>query len=102
MKNLVMIVHASQQQDIADRLRNLKQVQGFTFTHGEGHGARTADDSFLSTRDKVVGYVPSIRLDILLDDGDLGCVLDALREAVKGIAGQGVYWVTEVISGGRL
>jgi len=102
MKNLVMIAHASQQQEITDRLRQLKQVQGFTFTLGEGHGAHTADDPFLSTRDKVVGYVPAIRLDVLLDDGDLDSVLDALRTTVKGIAGQGVYWVTEVITGGRL
>jgi nitrogen regulatory protein P-II 1 len=102
MKNLVMIAHTSQQQEIADRLRQLKQVRGFTFTHGEGHGAHTADDPFLSTRDKVVGYVPAIRLDILLDDGDLDSVLGALRDTVTGIAGQGVYWVTDVIAGGRL
>ncbi|MGK2912915.1 MAG: DUF3240 family protein [Porticoccaceae bacterium] len=102
MKNLVMIAHTSQQQDIANRLRNLKQVQGFTFIPVEGHGVHAADDPFLSTRDKVVGYVPAIRVDILLDDGDLDSVLATLRETVKGIAGQGVYWVTDVIEGGRL
>jgi nitrogen regulatory protein P-II 1 len=102
MKNLVMIIHTSAQQDLADRLRGLEQVQGFTFSHVEGHGAHVEHDPFLSARDKVVGYTPRVRVDILLEDADVEKVLDALHATGNGGAGQGIYWVTMVEKSGRL
>lgn len=102
MKILVMIVYANVQQDLADRLRGLEQVEGFTFTHAEGHGVRAGSDPFLSARDKVAGYVPRVRVEILLDDADVDTVLRALRAPETGVAEQGVYWVTAVEQGGRL
>lgn len=102
MKNLVMIVHANVQQDLADRLRGLPQVKGFTFSHAEGHGGQVEHDPFLSARDRVVGYVPRVRADVLLDDAEVAVVLSALRAPGRGIAGQGIYWVTPVEQDGRL
>ena len=102
MRILTLIVHANAQQDLADQLRTLKQVPGFTFTYVEGHGVQVESDPFLSARDKVVGYTPRVRVDILLEDTDVGLVLENLREAENGLAGQGVYWVTPVEQGGRL
>ncbi len=52
--------------------------------------------------DKVVGYVPRVRVDILLDDTDVDAVIDALRDPETGIRGQGVFWVTSVDQHGRL
>ena len=102
MKNLVMIIHANAQQEAADLLRRLEQVQGFTFTHVEGHGVQVVQDPFLSARDKVVGYTPRVRVDIILHDADLDSVLDALRTTRNGAEGHGVYWVTAVEQSGRL
>ena len=56
MKQLTLIIRANAQQDVTDHLRMLEQVQGFTLSHVEGHGAQSEDDPFLSARDKVVGY----------------------------------------------
>ncbi|MBZ0070121.1 MAG: DUF3240 family protein [Gammaproteobacteria bacterium] len=102
MKLLTLIVHANTQQELADQLRNLRQVSGFTFCHVEGHGAQVESDPFLSARDKVVGYTPRVRVDILLDDADVGVVLEALRLAENNVTGHGVYWVTPVEEEGRL
>lgn len=102
MKQLVMVVHANVQQDLADRLRAIEQVQGFSFGHVEGHGSHTGEDRNLSPRDKVVGYVPRVRVDIMLEDADIAPVLEALRCADCGIAGNGVYWVLPVEQCGRL
>jgi nitrogen regulatory protein P-II 1 len=101
MKNLVMIVHANVQQDLADTLRGLPPVRGFTFTPAEGHGAQTAIEPFVSPRDKVVGYVPQVRVDVLLEEADLFLVLEAVRAAGRGAA-LGVYWVNPVHETGRL
>jgi nitrogen regulatory protein P-II 1 len=101
MKNLVMIVHAAAQQELADQLRGLHSVRGFTFSHVEGHGGGDTTDSALSARDRVVGYVPRIRVDILLDDADVQGVVSALRAPECGLRGRGIYWVHTVEQSGR-
>lgn len=101
MKNLTIVIHASAQQALADHLRTLEQVQGFTFTHVEGHSDQSENDPFLSARDRVVGYVPRVRVDVLLADADVGAVLAALQSQ-DGFQGQGIYWVSPVEQQGRL
>jgi len=83
-------------------LHSMEQVSGFTFSHVEGHGVEAEDDAFLSARDKVVGYTPRIRVDILLEKNNIDLVLQALRTATAGIVDQGIYWVTAVEQNGRL
>ena len=102
MKNLTLIVHANIEQALADVLRGLKQISGFTFSHVEGHGAQDERDPTLSARDRVVGYTPHVRVDIMLKGEDVDAVLAALRDSHCGVAGRGVYWVTEVERQGRL
>lgn len=102
MKNLIMIIHANAQQDLSDLLRNLKPVQGFTFTHVEGHGAHSEQDPFLSARDKVVGFVPRMRIDILLEDEDVEAVLTAVRSTSNEDSDAGIYWCVDVERSGRL
>lgn len=102
MKVLVMIVHNNSQTDLADLLRSHKQVQEFTFTHVEGHGLQEAHDTLLSVRDRVVGYTPRVRVDILIDHNHIEAVLKSVRSMSKSGAELGTYWVTDVIHSGRL
>lgn len=102
MKNLILIVHTNMQQDLADQLRAMKQISGFTFSHVEGHGVQVENDAFLSARDKVVGYTPRVRVDILLEDKDVKLVLKSLRVATHGDQSQGIYWIIAVEENGRL
>jgi len=102
MKHLTLIIHMNTQQDLADQLRSMEQVSGFTFSHAEGHGVQAESDPFLSARDKVVGYTPRVRVDILLQDNDVDTVLDTLRNSTYGIKGQGIYWLTDVEQSGQL
>jgi nitrogen regulatory protein P-II 1 len=102
MKHLTLIIHNSAQQDLSDQLRSMKQISGFTFSHVEGHGIQVESDPFLSARDKVVGYTPRIRADILLEDTDVEPVLDTLRNNTQSVEGRGIYWVTDVEQNGRL
>lgn len=102
MKILTLIVHADTEQALADMLRGLKQVSGFTFTHVEGHGAQDDRDPALSARDRVVGYTPHVRVDILLKREDIDDVLRVLRSVGGGLAGRSIYWITPVEQHGRL
>ena len=102
MKIMTLIVHADVKQALADMLRSLEQVSGFTFTAVEGHGPQDEHDVFLSARDRVVGYVPHVRVDILIGSKDVDNVLDALRAADSHLAGRGIYWIAPVEQHGRL
>ena len=102
MKKLALIIHMNAQQDLADRLRAMEHVSGFTFSNVEGHGVQVEHDPFLSARDRVVGYTPRVRVDILLEDVDVDAVLDTLRSTRNGVDGQGIYWITAVEKSGRL
>jgi len=102
MKNLVLVVHADIQQRLADTLRGLPQVAGFTFTTVEGHGPQSRHDPSVSARDLVVGYTPHVRVDLVLEDRDVDGVLQALRAADCGVAGRGVYWIAPLETQGRL
>ena len=95
-KNLTLIVHADVQQALADVLRGMDAITGFTFTRVEGHGSQGQGDSSLSAHDLVVGYVPRVRVDVLLEDAKIETVLTALSQSGTGVAGRGIYWVTPV------
>ena len=102
MKILTLIVSADIKQVLADTLHGLKQTSGFTFTDVEGHGTKIGRDPALSARDDVVGYVPHVRVDILLENDAVSGVLEALRSSQCGLAGRGRYWITEVENQGQL
>ena len=65
------------------------------------HGAQDERDPTLSAHDRVVGYTPHVRVDVVLEDGDMEAVLDALLKSRCGVAGRGIYWVTRVETQGR-
>lgn len=96
MKNLTLTAHVDIKQALADALRSLAQVSEFTFTHIESHSVQDEYDRTLSARDRVVGYTPQIRVDILLQDDDVEVVLKVLRSANCGLAGRGSYQLTAV------
>ena len=95
MKLLTLIVNASVHQAVTDQLR-AHEVTGFTVSHVEGHGPHTAQDQFLSARDRVVGFVPRVRVDIVLQSDQLTAVLDVVCAPGTGFAGHGTFWVSPV------
>ena len=101
MKKLSIVVHTTLQEELADCLRSLK-LKSFMFCHIEEHSSQLKEDVFLSARDKVVGYVPKVRVDILLEDGRAGTLIDELRGSGVSFTGKGVYWVCDVGEVGEL
>jgi len=101
MKKLVLVIHGNLKQDTADLLHKIEQVQGFTFSNIEGHGKQSTD-TYLSTRDKVVGYTPRVRVDILLEDENVMPVLIQIRKSNIGLNNHGFYWITEIEEYGQL
>ena len=101
MKKLSIVVHTSLQQELADCLRSL-QLDSFMFSHIEEHSSQLKQDAFLSARDKVVGYVPQVRVDVLLEDERATTLLDELRGSGISFCGKGVFWIMDVEESGEL
>lgn len=96
MINLTLLIDVSVKQSLADKLRSLPEVERFIFTHVEEHSHQLEQDPLLSERDKVVGYVPRVRVEILLDQSALDKVRKALCTPECGLVGRCRYWVTPV------
>ena len=101
MKKLSIVVHTSLQQELADCLRSL-QLDSFMFSHIEEHSSQLKQDAFLSARDKVVGYVPQVRVDVILEDERATTLLDELRGSGISFCGKGVFWIMDVEDSGEL
>lgn len=101
MKKLTMIIHTSLQQELADCLRSL-ELETFVFSHVEEHSAQLQHDAFLSVRDKVVGYVPQIRVDIILGNDRAKQILDDIRNLKCSFQGKGNYWISDLDEAGDL
>jgi nitrogen regulatory protein P-II 1 len=101
MKKLSMVVHSSLQQELADLLRSL-HLESFMFSHIEEHSSQLKHDAFLSARDRVVGYVPKIRVDVILEDERALTLLDEIRHSQVSFNGKGMYWISEIEDAGEL
>jgi nitrogen regulatory protein P-II 1 len=102
MKKLTMIVHSSLQQTLADCLRSIPQIDTFIFSHVEEHSSQMEHDPFLSAHDKVVGYVPQVRVDALLPDDAITSALESIRHSQCNFKGKGIYWISNLPEAGEL
>lgn len=102
MKKLTMIVHSSLQQTLADCLRSIPQIDTFIFSHVEEHSSQMEHDPFLSAYDKVVGYVPQVRVDALLPDDAIASTLESIRHSQCNFKGKGIYWISNLPEAGEL
>ena len=96
-----MVVHSSLQQPLSDYLRS-QQLETFMFSHIEEHSSHVEKDSFLSARDKVVGYVPQVRVDVILNKDDIKSLLENIKNSDCAFKGKGFYWVTDIDEFGEL
>lgn len=101
MKKFSMVIHSSQQQELADILRGL-QLESFMFSHIEEHSSQDEHDGLLSARDRVEGYVPKVRLDIILEDARAETFIDEVRNSIFSCNGKNIYWITDLEKAGKL
>ncbi|MDQ7004683.1 MAG: DUF3240 family protein [Ghiorsea sp.] len=103
MKKLTLVMSLKAQQDVCDYLRMMPQVHGFTLSHVEGHSEQSETNPMLSVRDKVVGYTPHARIDVVLGAVEISDVLKALKDLrEEGHIKDLFYWVSPVDKSGYL
>ena len=80
----------------------LLSITIFIFSHIEKHSSPLEDYVFLSARVKVVGYVPQVRVDLILENDHIRSLLEELRSAKCSFKGKYFYWVSHVDESGEL
>ena len=96
MKLVTAIVKPHRIDDVKDALREIG-VSGLTTTDVEGFGRQRGHTEVYRGAEYQVDFVPKVKVEIVVDDGDVDGVVDAIVKAARtGKIGDGKLWVAEV------
>ena len=96
MKLVTAIVKPHRLDEVKDALREIG-VNGLTTTDVEGFGRQRGHTEVYRGAEYQVDFVPKVRVEVVVDDGDAQGVVDAIVKAARtGKIGDGKLWVTDV------
>ena len=93
MMLIVAIVKPFKLEDVKDRLKALG-IHGMTVTETQGFGRQHGHTEVYRGAEYQVDFVPKLRLELAVDDGQVEDVVDGIIEAARtGSIGDGKIWV---------
>jgi nitrogen regulatory protein P-II 1 len=96
MKLITAIVKPFKLDDVKEALRGLG-VQGMTVSEAQGFGRQRGHTEVYRGAEYTVDFVPKVRVEVLVDDGDAQQVADAIVTAARtDKIGDGKVWVVPV------
>ncbi len=96
MKLVVAVIKPFKVDDVKEALKAVG-VSGMTVSEVQGFGRQRGHTEVYRGAEYEVDFVPKVRLEVLVDDGDLAAVLDRIVEtAGTGKIGDGKVWVLPV------
>jgi nitrogen regulatory protein P-II 1 len=96
MKLIVAVIKPFKLTDVKEALKNAG-VQGMTLTEVNGFGRQRGHTEVYRGAEYEIDFVPKIRLEVLVDDGQADDVVDAIvSSAATGKIGDGKVWVVPV------
>jgi nitrogen regulatory protein P-II 1 len=102
MKLIVGIIKPFKLDDVKEALKDLG-VQGLTVSDVRGFGRQRGHTEVYRGAEYTVDFVPKMRIEILVDDGDAQRVTDKLIETARtGKIGDGKVWVVPVENAVRI
>jgi nitrogen regulatory protein P-II 1 len=98
MKLVTAVVKPHKWEDVREALA-AAGVSGMTVTEATGHGHQKGHTEVYRGAEYSVTLVPKVRIDIVVDDGDVADVVRIISEAAHtGKIGDGKVWVVPVDS----
>jgi nitrogen regulatory protein P-II 1 len=98
MKQITAIVKPFKLDDVKAALEVLG-VQGLTVSEVQGFGRQRGHTEVYRGAEYTVDFVPKVRIDVVVGDGDADKLVAAIVEAARtGKIGDGKVWVTPVES----
>jgi nitrogen regulatory protein P-II 1 len=96
MKLIVGIVKPFKVDDVKDAVKELG-VQGLTVSDVQGFGRQRGHTEVYRGAEYTIDFVPKVRVEILVDDGEVDRVAQKLVETARtGKIGDGKVWVVPV------
>ena len=96
MKLITAIIKPFKLDDVRQAVADIG-VQGITVTEVQGFGRQRGHTEVYRGAEYTVEFVPKIKVEILVDDGDAARLVETLIEAARtGSIGDGKVWTTPV------
>ena len=96
MKLIVGIVKPFKVDDVKEAVKDLG-VQGLTVSEVQGFGRQRGHTEVYRGAEYTIDFVPKVRVEVLVDDGDADRVVQKLVETARtGKIGDGKVWVVPV------
>jgi nitrogen regulatory protein P-II 1 len=96
VKLVTAVIKPFKLDDVKEALHQVG-VAGMTISEVQGHGRQRGHTEVYRGAEYVVDFVPKVRIELVVDDGDVARVVDAVVEAARtGQIGDGKVWTTPV------
>jgi nitrogen regulatory protein P-II 2 len=96
MKLVTAIIKPFKLEEVRDALTRLG-VQGMTVTEVKGYGRQKGHKEIYRGAEYAVNFLPKARLDVAVDDSQVGKVMDAISKSAKtGQIGDGKIFITPI------
>ncbi|MEX2256352.1 MAG: P-II family nitrogen regulator [Acidimicrobiia bacterium] len=96
MKLIVGIIKPFKLDDVKNALKDL-EVHGLTVSDVQGFGRQRGHTEVYRGAEYEIDFVPKVRVEVLVDDGDVERITNALVETARtGKIGDGKVWVVPV------
>src|SRR3954470_2721922 len=96
MRLVTAVIKPFKLEDVKEVLHGLG-VAGMTIAEVQGHGRQRGHTEVYRGAEYVVDFVPKVRIELVVDDGDAQRVVEAIVEAARtGQIGDGKVWTTPV------
>lgn len=97
MKKIEAVIKPFKLDDVKEALHTIG-VAGITVTEAKGFGRQKGHTELYRGAEYVVDFLPKVKIDLIVADGQLDAALDAIETSAKtGRIGDGKIWVTDVV-----
>ena len=96
MKKIEAIVKPFKLDEVKEALQELG-VQGMTVLEAKGYGRQKGHTELYRGAEYVVDFLPKIKIEVVVDDGQLAGALEAIQNAARtGRIGDGKIFISEI------
>lgn len=97
MKKIEAVIKPFKLDDVKEGLQDIG-VQGMTVLEAKGYGRQKGHTELYRGAEYVVDFLPKIKIEVVIDDGQLNAALEAIQQAARtGRIGDGKIFVSDVL-----
>jgi len=96
MKKIEAVIKPFKLDEVKEALQELG-VQGMTVLEAKGYGRQKGHTELYRGAEYVVDFLPKIKVEVVVDDGQLAAVIEAISGAARtGRIGDGKIFISEI------